>query len=344
MSTIWEFDPDIPYYTYEEMENAEGPEVALEKLYSILDQWNATYNPASFMYGENMVKAGRHRGLSTLTWTYNHFIAENFAMDYMKGIHGLTTDEPWLSSEYIETISSEDLTVKTETDVPKPTGITKKGEEKTLDQAELKELEVLSEDGTEKLMIWRYKADMNVNGENYGYYYLYSNPFILTIEKPAQPVEYFCTKGDGNVWKKGSNTTCDFTFERSVDDNETFSHFTGIEIDGNSIDASKYHAESGSVNVQLFPQYLESLNTGEHQIKAIFDDGEAEASFVIQAEETKPSDKPDDTAKKDDKKPDTASKKKQPDTSDHTNLTLWMVMLMASLSVAGFALWEKINR
>ena len=179
---------------YEDITEEDGPETALEALYSVIDRWNATYNPSNYRYGEEMVKAGRHRGLTVWPWTYaigNEYIDMIFADGYMAGMTGLTTDQAWVASDYIEEISSEDVTTDSLKNVPKPTGTTKTGEVKPLPDAQLVVLEDLNEEGTEKLAIWRYKADMDVNGTSYGYYYLYSNPFVVTLTVP--PVKYTLT-------------------------------------------------------------------------------------------------------------------------------------------------------
>ena len=95
-------------------------------------------------------------------------------------------------------------------------------------------------------------------------------------------ISYRTTDGDQQTWYRGSGETADFTFKRSMNDEETFSHFTGIRVDGRDVDRSDYTAESGSVIVKLKPAYLETLSTGEHTITALFDDGNgASAKFTV---------------------------------------------------------------
>lgn len=95
-------------------------------------------------------------------------------------------------------------------------------------------------------------------------------------------ISYRTTDGDQQTWYRGSGVTADFTFKRSMNDEETFSHFTGIRVDGRDVDRSDYTAESGSVIVKLKPAYLETLSTGEHTITALFDDGNgASAKFTV---------------------------------------------------------------
>lgn len=102
--------------------------------------------------------------------------------------------------------------------------------------------------------------------------------------KPDEGVSYRNSEGDGLQWTKGSSATADFTFKRSVDDGVTFSHFTGIQVDGKDVDAANYTAEPGSVIVKLKPAYLETLAVGEHTLTAMFDDaGNVDARFEVLA-------------------------------------------------------------
>ncbi len=160
---------------YQSITETEGAEAALQSLYGTIDRWNATYNPYNQQYGEEMVRAGRHRGLTVWPWTYYHDAV--FARDYLSGVTGMTTDYPWVASDYVVEISSEDVTVISEAEIPKPHGTTQAGAQKILHDAELVELEKLS--GSQTLMIWRYPTELDVNGEKHGNYYLYSNPFVV---------------------------------------------------------------------------------------------------------------------------------------------------------------------
>lgn len=55
----------------------------------------------------------------------------------------------------------------------------------SLDSAEPVLLEHL--DGGRQLMLWRWHAEMTVNGKNFGHYYLYSNPFVFSPEDKKLP-------------------------------------------------------------------------------------------------------------------------------------------------------------
>ena len=102
-----------------------------------------------------------------------------------------------------------------------------------------------------------------------------------------QTILYRCSSGDGSTWKKGSTTGLAFKFERSVDDQVTFSHFTGILVDDKEVAADQYEAKSGSVVVTLKSGYLQGLSNAKHTITALFDDGNyPQASFTVEAAST----------------------------------------------------------
>ena len=72
-----------------------------------------------------------------------------------------------------------------------------------------------------------------------------------------------------------------FHITNSGNDEQTFRKFTGIQVDGKPVDKNKYEAKPGSVIINLKPTYLETLSVGEHKLKVVFDDGNAETSFTI---------------------------------------------------------------
>lgn len=104
-----------------------------------------------------------------------------------------------------------------------------------------------------------------------------------TITNRLVDHSYAFTKGDNGSWPRGSTTTLDFVVNRSPDDGTTFSHFTGIRIDGRDVPKEAYEAQTGSVVIKLKPTYLEKLKDGSHTIVANFNDGSAQARFAIEA-------------------------------------------------------------
>ncbi len=175
-----DYYPGMPAFkNYGLIASRQSVEKALQMLCGELDKWNATYNP-NLSYSYNVVRAGRHRGLTVWPWTYNDTGA--FADGYLEGMYGMTTNWAWWASDYIVEIPSGDLTVSGTDEIPAPFGITRTGEALPLPEACLITLEGSPEEG-EALMIWRHKAIMNVDGENWGHYYLYSNPFTVTFAR-----------------------------------------------------------------------------------------------------------------------------------------------------------------
>lgn len=145
-------------------------------------------------------------------------------------------------------------------------------------------------------------------------------------------IEYRNTGGDGAVWTKGSSATVAFTFKRSVDDKKTIRHFTGILVDGNSVDASNYTAESGSVIITLKPKYLETLAVGKHTLTALFDDGNDPAAgfTVIAADDQDP-----------DSKTDPENGSTTPDTGDRSGIPFFIALMLISLAAAVFLIVKR---
>lgn len=168
----------VPYYgDLTAIKEASGTEAAVAQLYGVLDKWNATMNPDyTSYYDEEIILAASRRGLTVWPWTYSE--PEAFAADYLKSYTGLTTNYPWWASDLIVEIDSSDVTAASVEDIPKPTGITQNDQRKELYSAEAVPVDYMS-DG-QILMIWKYKARMIIDNHNYGYYYLYSEPFIYT--------------------------------------------------------------------------------------------------------------------------------------------------------------------
>ena len=57
----------------------------------------------------------------------------------------------------------------------------------------------------------------------------------------------------GGSWVKGSADALSFTWKRTINDAETFRHFTGLAVDGKALEASYYSARTGSVIADLTP-------------------------------------------------------------------------------------------
>lgn len=82
-------------------------------------------------------------------------------------------------------------------------------------------------------------------------------------------------------WIKGGKDPLSLRFKSRIDDEKTFDKFLGIEVDGKEVSEENYTKEKGSVIVNLKPEFLETLNVGEHTIEAMFEDGSVKAIFTI---------------------------------------------------------------
>ena len=163
---------------------------------------------------------------------------------------------------------------------------------------------------------------------------------------------YSFISGDGQSWTKGSDNTVDFTVKRDVDDETTFSHFTGVEIDGTVVDAANYTAEAGSVKLSLKASYLETLADGSHDISVLFDDGSAEAKFTVldSADNDEPGDETKDNTKQGSSKKDSGTKKdsskesKSPKTGDQNSIVLWGTVMCVSVAGVFVSLFARSNK
>ncbi len=159
---------------------SDGVEKAVELLYGEIDKWNATFNPhLNFEY--DVAVAGRHRGLTVWPWTYN--TPEQFADGYLKGLYGLTTNFAWWATDFIKDIRAEDVTIAAGDALPAPFVTTQNRQAITTPE----EMELLVVEGSldtagSALCIYRLRQELVVDGQSFGNYYLYSNPFTVTVE------------------------------------------------------------------------------------------------------------------------------------------------------------------
>ena len=106
---------------------------------------------------------------------------------------------------------------------------------------------------------------------------------ITKKEEPENP-SYRVTGGAGVTWTKGSTDGHAITVKRYVGDVEknTFVHFKSASLDGAElVEGSQYTKAEGSVIVTLLPAHLNTLAAGEHTLTTTFDDGSAEAKFIV---------------------------------------------------------------
>ena len=110
-----------------------------------------------------------------------------------------------------------------------------------------------------------------------------------------------------------------FRIKRSGNDEKTYRKFTGIQVDGKTVDKNDYEAKEGSVIIDLKPTYLETLSVGEHTLNDVFEDGNVETTFTIVTAKTNAGN--------------------LPQTGDAQNPLLYAVI--AFIIVAGIGLFKK---
>ena len=157
-----------------------------------------------------------------------------------------------------------------------------------------------------------------------------------TEEIPKKGITYKCTKGDGSKWTKGSSNPVEFTFERSEAPEDTYKHFTGVQVDGKDVDASNYTAESGSLILKLKPVYLETLAAGTHKVTTVYDDGTGSANLLVVKSTTN---------KTANNNSGTGASGSAAKTGDTNNILMWFVLMLAAFAaVAGVVLTERKKR
>lgn len=124
---------------------------------------------------------------------------------------------------------------------------------------------------------------------------------------------YDITKGDGSTWTKGSASGLTFTA------NGYFGKFTELKVDGETVDAKYYEAQSGSTVITLKASYLQILKTGKHTIQVVYTDGATDGAdtFTIKAASTTGGNS-------------TTNGVNSPATGDYSNMVLWISLLCVS--------------
>ena len=126
-------------------------------------------------------------------------------------------------------------------------------------------------------------------------------------------------------WTKGSGSDIVITVKRTVGDQTCFSHFKAVKIGDTVIVLGEdYDAKAGSTVITLKTSALEKLESGDHPVTVIFDDGEAKA--VLTVKDVEPTPNPVDP---DPKKSDSAN------TGDSSTLLIWLILAVVSAGAAG---------
>lgn len=101
----------------------------------------------------------------------------------------------------------------------------------------------------------------------------------FNIVKPAHG--YILLNGGGQQVTQGSRTSLEFRFDRVGDTERAFAHFTGASVDGRKLTSRAFAVREGSVVLTLQADYVATLDVGTHTLTAHFDDGSADATFVV---------------------------------------------------------------
>ena len=175
------------YLDYASIIRSQSVEAALERLYHVLQPYNATYNPKSnFTY--EVARAGRHRGLTVWPWTYNEPRA--FAEAWLGGLNGLTTNFAWWVSNLATEATAMDERLLVGEALTPPRVTTPTGA--AAGSATFSAI-ILSGDAVnngiavkagEAVLLWRVRQSLLIDGKNYGDYCLYSQPFRVWVEQP----------------------------------------------------------------------------------------------------------------------------------------------------------------
>ena len=79
------------------------------------------------------------------------------------------------------------------------------------------------------------------------------------------------------------------TVKRSHADETCFSHFSGVSLDGRTLENGKdYTAAPGSTVVSLKAEALRDLQAGDHTVTVLFDDGSAEVAMTVRSAQINP--------------------------------------------------------
>ena len=133
-------------------------------------------------------------------------------------------------------------------------------------------------------------------------------------------------KGDGVTITEGAKKTLSFTSDAAYED------FIRVEVDGKTIDERNYTVKSGSTIVTLKEDYVAGLSEGRHTLGIVSESGTATAHFTVSKKATET----EATSVK--------TTKSSPQTGDSAELQLYLLLMLASISVvAGVGVQRKLR-
>lgn len=133
-------------------------------------------------------------------------------------------------------------------------------------------------------------------------------------------------------WTRGKNMR--LTVHRNFDDQLTFGKFIKLMIGGKVVDKSAFKAWSGSLELEVYNDYLDALDAGDYDLYIEFEDGSVEAKITV-PERAQKEEKPEETTpeevtpeenetKPEEKKNDTPE---SPKTADTAQTYVWTILL-----------------
>lgn len=184
----------------------------------------------------------------------------------------------------------------------------------------------------------------DLSGEMFTFW-AYTDLKMTPVAASVEPTDYKIIEGANGSWVQNSDGT--LTFRANGD----FSKFKGVKVDETLVDAKNYTAVSGSTIITLKNNYLKTLSAGTHKLTVVYTDGECSTNFEIkkaaakkqtittEKKQTKSTDKKQ-INDKEKKQNETAS----PKTGDNSNLTLWIVLLLACGTGISTIVYDKKKR
>ena len=175
-----------------------------------------------------------------------------------------------------------------------------------------------------------------------------------TIYAGWAPVDYHLTEGADGTWEAGEEDGLTFRAVRNRLESTTFSHYTYVVVDGRVLGPNDYTARSGSVIIELSPEFLATLDVGEHELDIVFDDADSVITYFtidaqVEAEKTE-ADAADTAAIAAidiENQMDVASIAASSaivstgEKADNTNIVIALILLCASAVTSGFYIKRK---
>ena len=149
-----------------------------------------------------------------------------------------------------------------------------------------------------------------------------------TEESKPGEIVYTIVSGGNSTWTKGSSSGVTIVVKRDPNDEECFSHFASVQIDGTAlVNGTDFSAVAGSTVITLNASALQKLTTGTKTVTINFDDGKATTSLIIKAGSSG------------------TSGGTSPRTGDNSNPGLWItVMVLSGLGLGGLVVNDKKRR